>query len=96
MGNFFAEEVIALYDTCATEQNFVKARRIMSALLPLTTVLEGGGQLIQCTKFACEHFDLPAGTVRPPLKPLDESAKGDLRDVLMSARSAIQAILSEA
>ncbi len=95
MGNFFAEEVIALYDTCATEQNFVKARRIMSALLPLTTVLEGGGQLIQCTKFACEHFDLPAGTVRPPLKPLDESAKGDLRDVLMSARSAIQAILSE-
>ena len=96
MGNFFAEEVVAMYDTCMTERDFVKARQIMSALLPLTTVLEGGGQLIQCTKFACEHFGLPAGTVRPPLKPLDESAKGDLADVLTSARSAIQGILSEA
>lgn len=95
MGNFFAEEVVAMYDTCVTERNFIKARRIMSALLPLTTVLEGGGQLTQCTKFACEYFGLPAGTVRPPMKPLDESAKGDLRNILTSARSSIQTILSE-
>ena len=96
MGNFFAEEVIALYDACVKEQNFVKARRIMSALLPLTTVLEGGGQLIQCTKFACAFFDLPAGTVRPPLAPLEESAKDSLRDILTTTKSAIQTILFEA
>ena len=96
MGNFFAEEVIALYDACVKEQNFVKARRIMSALLPLTTVLEGGGQLIQCTKFACAVFDLPAGGVRPPMKPLEESAMDSLRDILTTTKSAIQTILSEA
>ena len=96
MGNFFAEEVIALYDACVKEQNFVKARRIMSALLPLTTVLEGGGQLIQCTKFACAFFDLPAGGVRPPIKPLEESAMDSLRDILTTTKSAIQTILSEA
>ena len=96
MGNFFAEEVIALYDACVKTQNFVKARRIMSALLPLTTVLEGGGQLIQCTKFACAFFGLPAGGVRPPMKPLEESAMDSLRDILTTTKSAIQTILSEA
>lgn len=96
MGNFFAEEVVALYNTCVNEQDFVKAREIMLALLTLTTVLEGGGQLIQCTKFACEYFDLPSGTVRPPMKPLEEQAKDNLRDVLSSARMDIQAILSKA
>lgn len=96
MGNFFAEEVIALYDACVKTQNFVKARRIMSALLPLTTVLEGGGQLIQCTKFACAFFGLPAGKVRPPMKPLEESAMDSLRDILTTTKSAIQTILSEA
>ena len=96
MGNFFAEEVIALYDACVKTQNFVKARRIMSALLPLTTVLEGGGQLIQCTKFACAFVDLPAGGVRTPMKPLEESAMDSLRDILTTTKSAIQTILSEA
>lgn len=96
MGNFFAEEVIALYDACVEEQNFTKARRIMSALLPLTTVLEGGGQLIQCTKFACAFYGLPAGTVRPPMKPLEANAKDSLRDILTTTKSAIQTILSEA
>ncbi len=96
MGNFFAEEVVALYDACAKEKNFGKARRIMAALLDLTTVLEGGGQLIQCTKFACDYFGLPAGTVHPPMKPLEEEAKDDLREVLKTARSNIRAILAEA
>jgi len=95
MGNFFAGEVVALYDTCVVQKDFVKARRIMSALLPLTTVLEGGGQLIQCTKVACELYGIPAGTVRPPMQPLDEENADSLREVLASAKTAIQAILSE-
>ncbi len=95
MGNFFAEEVVALYTACVIEKDFVKGRKIMAALLSLTTVLEGGGQLIQSTKFACELFDLPAGTVRPPMKDLEEVNKTDLREILLSARSDIQSILSE-
>jgi 4-hydroxy-tetrahydrodipicolinate synthase len=96
MGNFFAEEVVAMYDICANQQNFAKARRIMSVLLPLTTVLEGGGQLIQCTKVACALFGLPAGTVRPPMRPLEESAADELRGVLTTTKAALQAILAEA
>lgn len=94
MGNFFAEEVVAFYNTCTKDHDFIKARKIMAALLPLTTLLEGGGQLIQCTKFACELFGLPAGTVRPPMQPLDASAGEDLAKVLKSARADIKAILS--
>jgi 4-hydroxy-tetrahydrodipicolinate synthase len=96
MGNFFAEEVTALFDICVNQRDFVKGRRIMAALLPLTTILEGGGQLIQCTKVACAYFGLPAGTVRPPLKPLEESAMDGLCAMLTTTRAAIQAILTEA
>jgi len=95
MGNFFAEEVVALYNTCVYEKDFVKGRKIMSALLPLTTVLEGGGQLLQCTKLACEQFDLPGGMIRPPMRPLASKDAENLRNVLAAARSAVQAILAE-
>lgn len=96
MGNFFAREVVALYEACTVEQDFLKARRIMAALLPLTTTLEGGGQLIQCTKLACDHFGIPAGTVRPPIRPIDEDGAENLRRVLNSTREAIQAAVSAA
>ncbi len=94
MGNFFAEEVVALYDACVKDKDFDKGRRIMSALLPLTTVLEGGGQLLQCTKFAGDFYDLPTGPVRPPMQSLDERAKDDLRQILVTAKADIQSILS--
>jgi len=96
MGNFFAEEVVAMYDACVKDQDFVKGRRIMSALLPLTSLLEGGGQLLQCTKFAGEFYGLPAGPVRPPMQGLDDATKDELRKLLVLAKSAIQSILSEA
>jgi len=95
MGNFFAEEVVALYDVCVNQQDFIKGRKIMSALLALTTVLEGGGQLIQCTKFACDMYGLPAGPVRPPMQLLDTGATKILEEVLKSAKTEIQTILSE-
>jgi 4-hydroxy-tetrahydrodipicolinate synthase len=94
MGNFFAEEVVALYDACIVEKNFTKGRKIMAALLDLTTVLEGGGQLIQCTKFACDVFDLPAGPVRPPMQALDADATAELGDIIKAARANIRAIIA--
>ena len=45
MGNFIAEEVVAFYDTCVRDGDFAKARRMMAALMPLTTALERGGQV---------------------------------------------------
>ena len=95
MGNFFAAETVALYDACVVEQNFVKARKIMAALLPLTSILEGGGQLLQSTKVACEHFGLTAGPVRPPMRSLDETTKDSLLRVVTCAKASIRTILSE-
>ncbi len=94
MGNFFAAEVVAMYDACVKDNDFIKARKLMAALLPLTGILEGGGQLLQCTKFACDHFGLPAGPVRPPMKALDEAVKDHLLRILIDARSNIQSILA--
>jgi len=94
MGNFFAEEIVAFYETCTVEKDFDKARRLMCALLPLTTTLESGGKFVQSCKFACEFYGLPAGPVRKPMRPLKKEAARELREVLTTAKSAIHAILS--
>lgn len=96
MGNFFAEEVVAFYDTCVKQADYLTARRIMAALLPLTTLLESGGQLIQCTKFACDYFGLRTGPVRPPLAALDETVAGSLGEILTKTQAAIRTILRDA
>lgn len=95
MGNFFIDEVVAFYNTCVHEQDFVKARRMMLALLPLTQVLEGGGKFLQSTKYAATYFGLPAGPVRKPMRPLKKEAARELREVLKTAKAALQAIMSE-
>ncbi len=95
MGNFFAEEVVAFYEACAADADFAKARRMMAALLPLTTVLERGGKLLQCTKAAAKFYGLPAGTVRPPMQPLDDAQEAELRDVLTSTKGALGEILAD-
>jgi len=94
MGNFIAEEVVAFYDTCTRDGDFAKARRMMAALMPLTTALERGGKFLQCTKFACAFNGLPAGPVRKPMRPMSEALEQEMRDVLQTAKSALQAILS--
>ena len=95
MGNFFAAETVALYETAVLQRDFDRAQRLMLALLPLTTVLESGGQLIQCTKLACETLGLPGGPVRRPMGPLDEAAAEALRAVVLEAKKAIGRILAE-
>jgi 4-hydroxy-tetrahydrodipicolinate synthase len=96
IGNFMAREMVAFYETCVREQDFVKARALMSALLPLTTVLERGGKFVQCAKYACEHFGLPAGPVRNPLKPLNKELARQMREVLDTTRTALHHVLDPA
>ncbi|MHA1600840.1 MAG: dihydrodipicolinate synthase family protein [Alphaproteobacteria bacterium] len=94
MGNFFAPEVVAFYEACVTEKDFTKARRLMSALLPLTTTLESGGKFVQCVKYACEMYGLPAGPVRKPMQPMNKKLGRETHEVLVKAKTAIQHILS--
>lgn len=95
LGNFFPEESIALYEACVVDGDYTTGRKLMSALLPLTTVLERGGKFLQCTKFACEFYGLPGGPPRKPLRPMKKELKRQMREVLETAKTTIQRILAE-
>lgn len=93
--NFLPKEHIALYETCVLKGDFVKGRRIMSALMPLMRVLEQGGKFIQCIKYGCEMVRLRAGPPRPPLRALNKDDKRQLEQVVRVAKSTISSILAE-
>jgi len=93
--NFILPETTSLHRICIEEGDFVKARRIMMALLPLMTVLERGGKFVQCVKYACELNGLPAGPVRMPLRPMKKELKRKMRDALFTARTTIRRIIQD-
>ena len=95
MANFFAPELSRFYDICRFEKNFDKARQIMIALLPLTTVIEGGGKFAQSVKFCSEYQGLPAGPVRPPMRELKKEQRRALREVIETAKANLESILNE-
>src|SRR5215471_4299395 len=94
-GNCLPEEHIALYRACAIENDFVKGRRIMSALLPFMRVLEQGGKFVQSIKYGCELAGLPAGPVRKPMRGLDVDQKRELEITIRTVKAAIGHILNE-
>lgn len=93
MGNFFIEEVVDFHRTCIYDKDLDKARRMMKAFLPLTSVLEDGGQLVQSVKHACELRALPAGPVRPPLCAMEEKSKHELREVVENTQADLNAVI---
>ncbi len=80
--NFAPEAHMALYQTCAVNGDFVKGRRIMSAMLPLMRVLEQGGKFIQCVKHGLTLRGINAGPPRKPLQPLNKDEKRQLAEVI--------------
>ncbi|MEO3427462.1 dihydrodipicolinate synthase family protein [Pelagibius sp. CAU 1746] len=93
--NCLIDETIALYRVCVEEGDFVKGRRIMSALLPTMSTLERGGKFIQCVKYGCELQGLPAGGARQPLRPLEKELKRRMRQVMETARTGVAQILAD-
>ena len=61
------------------EKNFDKGRRIMTAMLPLMNFLDGG-KFVQSIKYGCELNGLKAGSLRAPLRALNEDDKREPRD----------------
>lgn len=90
--NFLPEEHVYLYETCVVNGDFVKGRRIMSAMLPLMTVLEQGGKFIQCIKHGTTMAGVPTGPMRPPLKGLNKDEKRELEQVIAVLKTTIAAI----
>ncbi|HPQ96523.1 MAG: dihydrodipicolinate synthase family protein [Thiothrix sp.] len=93
--NFLPEEHVYLYETCVLQGDFVKGRRIMSAMMPLMRVLEQGGKFIQCVKHGVEYTGLKAGPMRPPLKGLNKDDKRRLEQVIDVLKATIAAIKKE-
>ncbi|WP_460953342.1 dihydrodipicolinate synthase family protein [Pseudomonas marginalis] len=92
--NFIPREHVALYQACVIEKDFLKGRRIMSALLPLMDVLERG-KFVQNIKYGSELTGLRAGGVRSPLQPLDESEKQALSDVIRTLKENVSQIVGD-
>ena len=88
--NFAPEAHIALYRTCVLEGDFVKGRKIMSAMMPLMRVLEQGGKFIQCIKYGMNLRDLDCGPPRKPMQPLDEDEQNSLTRVIQEMNSVIE------
>lgn len=90
--NFAPEAHIALYQACAVEGNFTKGRAIMSAMLPLMSVLEQGGKFVQCIKHGLSTRGIDAGPPRRPLQPLNGSDKRQLEEVIRTMNTTLVAI----
>lgn len=93
--NFLPAEHIALYEACVVEKNFDKGRRIMTAMLPLMNFLDGG-KFVQSIKHGCELAGLKAGSLRAPLRPLDEDGKRELETVVANLKRTVAQITSGA
>lgn len=89
--NFIPREHVALYQACVIENDFVKGRQIMAAMMPLMDFLEGG-KFVQSIKYGCELNGLRTGGVRAPLKGLQDSEKAELRDVVATLKRAVAQI----
>lgn len=92
--NFVPREHVALYQACVIEKDFLKGRRIMSAMLPLMDVLERG-KFVQTIKYGSELSGLRAGKVRSPLQPLDEFEKQALSDVIRTLKENVSQIVGD-
>ncbi|MEM7532496.1 MAG: dihydrodipicolinate synthase family protein [Chloroflexota bacterium] len=94
--NFLPKEHIALYETCMLNNDFNTGRRIMSALLPLMSVLEQGGKFVQCVKYGCEIVGQKAGPPRAPLRPLTKDDKRIMDETVRTLQKTIASIMAEA
>ena len=93
LANFLPRQAVALFETCVLRGDFVKGRRMMSALLPLMYCLERSGSFLQSVKCACETLKRPGGPVRPPLQPIEEELHRNLIDTLRDAQKELDALL---
>ena len=94
--NFAPGAHIALYRACAVEGDFTKGRAIMSAMLPLMSVLEQGGKFVQSIKHGLTLRGIPAGPPRRPLQPLNKDDKRELEQVIRVMNTTIEQIEKEA
>ena len=93
--NFLAKEHVALYNACVIEGDFAKGRRIMSAMMPLMSVLEQGGKFIQSVKHGVTLSGHYSGVTRKPLLGLSREEQSALEKVVTTIKRTIADIQAE-
>ncbi|RCL02984.1 MAG: 4-hydroxy-tetrahydrodipicolinate synthase [Candidatus Tokpelaia sp. JSC189] len=93
--NFLPREHIALYKAAVMEKDFDKARRIMSAMLPLMDFLETSGKFVQSIKYGSVLSGLRPGGVRAPLQPLNETQQRVLQTIIVDLKRETAPIIGE-
>ena len=93
--NFLPKEHYALYHACVVEQDFVKGRKIMTALLPLMQMLEQGGKFVQCIKYGCQLEGIFTGPVRKPLRDMNSELKREFEVTVRTVKATIAQICSD-
>ena len=92
--NFFPSECVQLMDILGKQSDFEKGRALMSAFMPLMKALEQGGKFLQCVKLGCEQQGRPAGIVRLPLLPIEDSLRKEMIGVIDKTRTSLHSILN--
>jgi 4-hydroxy-tetrahydrodipicolinate synthase len=82
--NFLPKEHVELYEACVKDRDFERGLALMRKLLPLFMFLEGG-KYIQSVKYGCELAGVPCGDPRPPLRPLTDEEKAEMRRLYEAA-----------
>lgn len=91
--NIFPAECVKFMDMVGRDGNFAQGRKVMEALMPLTTMLEQGPAFLQCVKHGCHLRGRPSGIVRPPLMEMTEALKQEMAGIVAAAQTDLNAAL---
>jgi 4-hydroxy-tetrahydrodipicolinate synthase len=78
VANVVPRSHVELYRLMAEKRDFAAARKLYFQMLPLLSLMEGGGKYTQWVKAACGLVGRPAGAPRAPLRA---SAPPELRQL---------------
>ena len=67
--NVLPKEHVKLFDLAVRQKDFLAARKVYYEILPVLSLIEGGGKYTQFVKAGCEIVGRPAGPPRRPLLP---------------------------
>ena len=91
--NIFPAECVKFMEMVGKDGNFAQGRKVMEAFMALTEILEQGPAFLQCVKHGCHVRGRPAGHVRPPLLPMDETLQKEMAKIVGVTEKNVNAAL---
>jgi 4-hydroxy-tetrahydrodipicolinate synthase len=80
--NTIPQQCVALYNMAVEQKETARARVLYNQLLPLFELFENSGQYVQLNKAALAMLGHAVGQPRPPLLPVSEETRMQLKAIL--------------